>query len=118
MKDLLKLDLVKGRIDIGHEGSEVILVIGKRTDDNVPITNTVSLESLQHMISHLTRSECHCSLSILQSNFFTKLSLTSEIILRYKLYTLIVVSISSVFSGEVTTLMNIFLSVSSFSPKP
>ncbi len=85
---------------------------------NVPIPNTVSLESLQDTISNLSRSECHCSLSILKTNFFTKLSLTSEIILRYKLYTLIVVSISSVFSGEVTTLMKIFLSVSSFSPKP
>lgn len=118
MEDLLELDLVKSGIDISHKDSEVVLVIGKRADDNIPITNTISLESLQDTVGHLSRCVSHGPFSILQSNFFTKLSLTSEIILRYKIYTLIVVSISSAFSGVVTTLMNIFLSVSSFSPKP
>ncbi len=36
MKNLLELDLVRGRIDICHEDSEVILVIGEGTDDQRP----------------------------------------------------------------------------------
>ncbi len=117
LKDLLKLHLIESRVDIGHKGCEVVLVIGKGTDNDVPISNLISLESLQDTIGNLSRCESDCSLSILQSYFFTKFSLTPEIVLHYRVDTLIAASISYEFSGVVTTLMKIFLSVSSFSPK-
>ena len=114
---LLELDFVEAGIDIGHEGSEIILMIGKRTQDDVPLTDTAPLERTKHAVSHLGGSESDGSLTALKSHLFPQLPLSPQEILPYDRGTLMAVSISRRLSGDDTTLMKIFLSVSSFWPK-
>lgn len=112
------MELVLGEVgsDVGHEGGEVVLVVGEGTQHCLVFVDLDGLEVLQGSVCSLRRGEDDRPLSAFKSNLLPQLPLISEVILHTPKSTFSAISISSESSLPATTLMNNFLSVSSFSP--
>lgn len=112
------MELVFGEVgpDVGHEGREVVLVVGEGTQHDLVFVDLEGLEVLQRAVCSLGGGEDDRPLPALQSNLLPQLPLVSEVVLRPIKSTLSATSISSESSLPATTLTNSFLSVSSFSP--
>ena len=114
---LLELDFVECGVDVGHECGEVVLVICEGSQDYVPLPDAISFERGEHAVCCLSGGEGDCARAVLKTHLFSQLALSPEEVLTKLKSTLMAASISGRLSGDETTLMKIFLSVSSFWPK-
>ena len=110
----MELDFVECGVDVGHEGGEVVLVVCEGSQDDVPLPDAISFEGGEHAVCCLSGSEGDCALAVLKTHLFSQLALSPEEVLTKLESTLMAASISGRLSGDETTLMKIFLSVSSF----
>ena len=78
------LELVFGEVgtDVGHEGSEVVLVVGVGTQHRLVLVDFDGLEVLERAVSRLRRGEDDRSLSSLKSDLLPQLPLIPEVVLN------------------------------------
>lgn len=108
----MQFHFVEGGVNVGDEGSEVVLVVRKGPQDHIVLADPDGLGSLQDAVCSLGRGEDDGTFPALHSDLFPQLALLQEIALHWGWGTLRATSSSSVSSGGLATLMKSFLSVS------